>query len=165
MTTPSRRWPDALAHDELRLQLEFLQFLRETAVGKVVGLPRRLAASAPLATSPRTTPLGVLKHLTAAERHWISITAAGTDLPSLWEGSPDPSWDLSDADTPETVVAAYRAEWTRSADALAGRGPDDLAADGRRTLRWILAHLNQETARHAGHLDLLRELADGEVGE
>ncbi|MHA6628901.1 mycothiol transferase [Pseudonocardia sichuanensis] len=162
---PPRRWPDELATDELRLQQEFLQFLRQTAVEKVAGLSRALAAAAPLATSPRTTALGLIKHLTAVERHWISITAAGADLPSLWPGSPDPSWDLSDADTPDTVIAAYRAEWSRSADALSGRRPGDLAADGGRTVRWILAHVNQETARHVGHLDVLRELADGAVGE
>ncbi len=162
---PDRRWPDELATDELRLQLDFLQFLRETAVGKVAALTHALATAAPLATSPRTTALGVIKHLTAAERYWISITAAGADLPSLWQGSPDPSWNLSDTDTPHAVVAAYQAEWAHSADALAGKEPADLAAGGRRTIRWIMAHINQETARHVGHLDLLRELADGEVGE
>ncbi|QWF83969.1 mycothiol transferase [Amycolatopsis sp. CA-230715] len=165
MTIPHRRWPDKLATDELRLQLDFLQFLRQTAVGKVAGLTHALAATAPLATSPRTTALGVIKHLTAAERYWISITAAGADLPSLWQGSPDPSWNLSDTDTPQTVIAAYQTEWTHSADALADKGPADLAADGQQTIRWIMAHVNQETARHVGHLDLLRELADGEVGE
>jgi hypothetical protein len=165
MTMPNRRWPDQLATDELRLQLDFLQFLRQTAVGKVAGLTHALAVATPLATSPRTTALGVIKHLTAAERYWISITAAGTDLPSLWKGSPDPSWNLSDTDTPKTVIAAYQTEWTHSADALADKKSADLAADGQRTIRWIMAHINQETARHVGHLDLLRELADGEVGE
>src|SRR5882672_4485461 len=101
VTMPDRHWPDTLATDELRLQLDFLQFLRQTAVGKVAGLTRALAAAAPLATSPRTTALGVIKHLTAAERYWISITAAGADLPSLWQGSPDPAWNLCDTDTPQ----------------------------------------------------------------
>ncbi|SFO89903.1 Protein of unknown function [Amycolatopsis arida] len=162
---PHRRWPDELATDELRLQLDFLRFSRQTAVGKVAGLTPALATAAPLATSPRTTALGVIKHLTAAERYWISIIAAGADLPSLWQGSPDPSWNLSDTDTPPTVIAAYQTEWTHSAVALADKGPDDLTADGQRTIRWIMAHVNQETARHVGHLDILRELADGEVGE
>lgn len=107
----------------------------------------------------------MIKHLTAVERHWISIIGAGAALPSLWEGSPDPSWNLSVADAPQTVIAAYEAEWDRSTSALSGRTPDDLAADGQRTIRWVLAHVTQETARRVGHLDLLRELADGEVGE
>ncbi|RKT87467.1 Protein of unknown function [Saccharopolyspora antimicrobica] len=165
MTIRHRRWPDEDATDELRLSQEFLQFLRHTAVGKVDGLSPELAAAAPIATSPRTTALGVIKHLTAVERHWISIVGAGAPLPSLWEGSPDPSWNLTAADSPRTVIAAYEAEWERSTCALAGLSPDGLAADGERTIRWILAHVTQETARHVGHLDLLRELADGEAGE
>ncbi|OLT38463.1 hypothetical protein BJF85_08895 [Saccharomonospora sp. CUA-673] len=160
-----RRWPDELAHDELRLQWQFLDFLRMTAVGKVSGLDRASAATAPVATSPRLTALGVLKHLTAVERHWISIVVAGADLPSLWPGAPDPSWDLSDVDTPRSVIAAYRREWGLSAAALTGVSPDDLTAEGRHTVRWVLAHVVQETGRHVGHLDLLRELADGSVGE
>lgn len=165
MTIHHRRWPDERATDELRLSQEFLQFLRLTAVGKVDGLSAGLAAAAPIPSSPRTTALGVIKHLTAVERHWISIVGAGAALPSLWEGSPDPSWNLSAVDTPQTVIAAYEAEWERSTSALAGLSPDALAADGERTIRWILAHVTQETARHVGHLDLLRELADGSAGE
>ncbi|MEU5846166.1 DUF664 domain-containing protein [Saccharopolyspora shandongensis] len=165
MTTHHRHWPDERASDELRLYREFLQFLRHTAVSKADGLGRALATAAPIATSPRLTALGVIKHLTAVERHWISIVGAGAALPSLWPGSPDPSWALSDADSPQAVIAAYEAEWEHSAAALAGKSPDDLSADGRRTIRWLLAHVTQETGRHVGHLDLLRELADGEVGE
>jgi len=165
VTTHHRRWPDERATDELRLYREFLQFLRRTAVTKVDGLRHALATAAPIATSPRMTALGVIKHLTAVERHWISNVGAGAALPSLWQGSPDPSWDLSDTDSPQAVIATYEAEWDRSADALAGKSAEDLAADGKRTIRWLLAHVTQETARHVGHLDLLRELADGEVGE
>jgi uncharacterized damage-inducible protein DinB len=165
VTTHHRRWPDERAADELRLYREFLQFLRHTAVSKVEGLSHALAAAPPIGTSPRMTVLGVIKHLTAVERHWISIIGAGAALPSLWQGSPDPSWNLSDTDSPQAVITTYEAEWDHSADALAGKGPDDLATDGERTIRWLLAHVTQETARHVGHLDLLRELADGEVGE
>ncbi|MFC7615303.1 DUF664 domain-containing protein [Actinokineospora soli] len=165
MSTDSRRWPDPHATDELRLQREFLDFLRRTAVAKLDGLDLALATAAPMPTSPRMTALGVIKHLTAVERYWISIACAGAELPSLWAGDPDPSWDLSESDSPASVIAAYEAEWARSAAALDGKRADDVAADGERTVRWVLAHVVQETARHVGHLDFLRELADGEVGE
>lgn len=164
MTDP-RRWPDKHATDELQLQHQFLDFLRRTAVAKLAGLSRDQAAAAPIPTSPRLTALGVVKHLTAVERYWISIAAAGSALPSLWDGDPDPSWDVSDQDSPDSVIASYQAEWLNSSDALAVLSPDDTAADGERTVRWVLAHVAQETARHIGHLDLLRELADGAVGE
>lgn len=146
------------------LAWQFLDFLRETAVMKVDGLTREQAAAAPIATSPKLTALGVLKHLVAVERYWLAIAGAGLALPSLWEGSPDPSWDLEPADTPESLIKAYRAEWT-NAESLKDRAPDALAADEKFTVRWILAHVAQETARHVGHLDLLRELADGQTGE
>ncbi|MET8846262.1 DinB family protein [Amycolatopsis sp. NPDC004625] len=161
-----RRWPARLAADELRLQLEFLQFLRATAVNKLAGLPREQAVATLLPTSPRMSALGVVKHLTAVERWWLCIEAGGADLPSLWAGSPDPSWDVGEEETPVSVVAAYKAEWARAEKALRGLGPDDRTR--RRSefsVRWVVAHVVQETARHVGHLDVLRELADGEVGE
>ncbi|MDX8035921.1 DinB family protein [Lentzea sp. BCCO 10_0856] len=160
----TRTWPANLATDEGVLAWEFLDFLRETAVLKADGLTRDQAAAAPVVTSPKLTALGVLKHLVAVERYWLCIAGAGLDLPSLWKGDPDPSWDLVDDDTPESLIQAYRQEWD-NAEALKQRGPDDSAADEKFTVRWILAHVTQETARHVGHLDLLRELADGQTGE
>ncbi|GAA1352719.1 DinB family protein [Catellatospora bangladeshensis] len=162
-------WPAAAAEDELRLLTDFLGFLRITAVSKVEGLDRERAAATPIPTSPVVSALGVLKHLTAVERWWLSIEAGGAELPSLWGADADASWQLHDEDTVESVVAEYRAEWELSAKALAGLAAGDRTRgdhDGRgRTVRWVLAHLVQETARHVGHLDLLRELADGAKGE
>src|SRR4051812_49900745 len=120
-----RRWPGGLAFDELRLQLEFLQFLRATAVNKVAGLTAEQAAATPLPASPRMSALGVVKHLTAVERWWLAIEAGGADLPSLWAGSPGPSWDPTPDDTPEAGGAAYKAEWARGEKALRGLGPGD----------------------------------------
>ncbi|USX51854.1 DinB family protein [Lentzea sp. HUAS12] len=160
----TRTWPEKKAADEAVLAWEFLDFLRKTAVLKVDGLTRAQAAAAPISTSPKLTALGVLKHLTAVERYWLCIAGAGLDLPSLWKGDPDPSWDLADGDTPASLIEAYRQEWA-NAEAVKKLDPDATAADGERTVRWILAHVAQETARHVGHLDLLRELADGQTGE
>lgn len=160
----TRTWPDKLATDEGVLAWEFLGFLRSTAVLKVDGLIRDQAAAAPIQTSPKLTALGVLKHLVAVERYWLCIAGAGLDLPSLWKGSPDPSWNLEDEDNPASLIQAYREEWA-NAEALKKLDPGATAADGERTVRWILAHVTQETARHVGHLDLLRELADGQTGE
>lgn len=166
MAEAERVWPDPLDGDEMTVQRRFLDFLRATAVRKVAGLTRERAAAAPLPSSPRTTALGVLKHLTAVERWWLVIEAGGSDEPSLWPGSPDPSWDLTPEDDVAGVVAAYRAEWDRAAAALTGLTPEDRTRrSGEFTVRWVLAHVVQETARHVGHLDALRELADGSVGE
>ncbi|MEU5696997.1 DinB family protein [Actinosynnema sp. NPDC020468] len=164
-----RTWPEPAAEDELRLALEFLDFLRLTAVAKVEGLSDRQAAATPLATSPVVSALGVLRHLTAVERWWLSIEVGGSELPSLWGEDADASWRLDPDDGVGSVVAEYRAEWERSRIALEGLAPGDRVRrdfDGNgRTVRWVLAHLAQETARHVGHLDLLREWADGAKGE
>lgn len=130
----TRTWPTNLAKDEGVLAWEFLDFLRKTAVMKVDGLTRDQAAAAPITTSPKLTALGVLKHLVAVERYWLCIAGAGLDLPSLWQGDPDPSWDLTEDDTPESLIEAYRAEWA-NAEALKQRAPDDNAADDERTVR------------------------------
>jgi uncharacterized damage-inducible protein DinB len=165
-----REWPRTWADDELRLQWEFLTFLRITAVNKVAGIDRDLAAATPLPTSPVLSLLGVVKHLTAVERFWLSIVGGGSDLPSLWDDDPETDWSLGDDDTPATVVATYQAEWANSEAALSGKGAGDaVAVSGvggkERTVRWLLSHLIQETARHVGHMDLLREMADGARGE
>ncbi|MBW4719944.1 DinB family protein [Saccharothrix obliqua] len=165
----NREWPSAAADDELRLLTDFLTFLRLTAVGKVEGLSRELASAAPIPTSPVVSALGVLKHLTAVERWWLSIEVGGAELPSLWGADADSSWELHDEDDVASVIADYRAEWELSAQALTGLAPGDRTRGDHqgngRTVRWVLAHVVQETARHVGHLDFLRELADGEKGE
>ena len=79
-----RSWPAEDAVDELRLLSEFLAFLRRTAVNKVAGLDRSTAVATPWPTSPNMSLLGVIQHLTAVERWWISKVAGGADLPTLW---------------------------------------------------------------------------------
>ncbi|MEU4098927.1 DinB family protein [Streptomyces sp. NPDC026673] len=165
-----RSWPSTCADDELRLQWEFLSFLRITVVNKIAGLGTGQAAATPLPTSPFMSLAGVVKHLTAVERFWMSIVGGGSDLPSLWEeGDVNADWHLHGSDTPAGIVAAYRAEWSRSEQALAGKAAGDRATRSvggeEYTVRWLLGHVIQETARHVGHMDLLREMADGARGE
>ena len=174
MVTPvsriDRQWPETYATDEFRLQWEFLEFLRITAVNKIAGLTPEQASATPLATSPLSSLTGIVKHLTAGERFWISRIGGGVDLPNLWDDSdPEIDFRITEADTPATVVSAYRAEWELSERALKDMAPGDKTRGhvGRedRTVRWVLTHLIQEAARHVGHMDILRELADGERGE
>jgi len=165
-----REWPIVWADDELRLQWEFLTFLRITVVNKIAGLTPAQAAATPLPTSPLLSLTGIVKHLISVERWWLSIVGGASDLPDLWaDGDPDTDFRLTGEDTPARVVAAYRAEWGHSEWALAGMAPGDaakLSLRGEdRTVRWLLTHLIQETARHVGHMDVLRELADGTRGE
>lgn len=157
--------------DELRLLTEFLAFLRHTAVNKVAGVDRSTAVATPWPTSPNMSLLGVIQHLTAVERWWLSKVAGGADVPTLWwdDNEPDTDFMIPPEATPASVVAAYEAEWARSDAALAGMRPSDKAKlkfrGQDRTVRWTMTHVIQETARHVGHLDVLREFADGRRGE
>ncbi|AXB45568.1 DinB family protein [Amycolatopsis albispora] len=164
-----RAWPETRADDELTLLWGFLDFLRATAVNKVAGLSRAEAAGTPFPASPEMNALGVIRHLTAVERWWLTIVGGGSELPDLWgdTGDHDFLFRLGKEHSPAELVAAYQEEWRISRAALAGLSADDpVRRPGEdKTVRWVLTHLVQETARHVGHLDVLREFADGQVGE
>jgi hypothetical protein len=144
-----------------------LDFLRATAVMKVAGLSEEQARSAPVPPSV-LTPAGIIKHLTGVERFWFSIDFAGLDLPWPWpDDDPHGGFPLSDADTLAGLVSEYLAECERARQIVAAASLDDYAQgeDMTFTLRYALAHMIEETARHCGHLDLLREAIDGQTGE
>jgi Protein of unknown function (DUF664) len=109
-----------------------------------------------------TSLLWLMRHMAAAEATWVLHRFAGQDPPPP---GPDPA-----GDTLRAAASAYRQGWQR-VDAVAfasAAGLDELC---RRpdpgppvSLRWVLMHLLEETARHAGHADILRELIDGSTG-
>ena len=149
--------PPAVVAGEKETLLAFLRYLREAVIRKVEGLPDDVARTSRVPSG--TSPLGMLKHLTGAERVWLEWAFLGR------EPFPELGMEVSESDTVEGCVAAYRAAGAR-ADAIF-ESLDDLDAVSvreNRTLRWILVHTVEETARHAGHLDILRELTDGSVG-
>ena len=144
-----------------------LDFLRDTVVHKVAGLTDEQAFSRPVPAS-ELTPAGLVKHLTGVERFWFSIDFAGSDTEWPWtDDDPHGNFPLSPDDTLAAIVAAYRAECARSRQIVAGAALEDIAQGEDMTfnLRYALTHLIEETGRHAGHLDLLRESIDGTTGE
>ncbi|MCX4390229.1 DinB family protein [Micromonospora peucetia] len=143
-----------------------LDFLRASVVNKVAGLTDEQAFGRPVPASG-LTPAGLVKHLTGVERYWFSIDFAGHDLPPPWTDDQPGAFALVPEDSLAEIVEAYLAECARSAAVVVGATLDDRAraADVSFTLRYALAHMVQETARHCGHLDLLRESIDGQAGE
>lgn len=144
-----------------------LDFLRDTVVNKVAGLTEERARSTPVSPSA-LTPAGLVKHLTGVERFWFSIDFANADLPWPWpEDDPHGAFGLEDGDTLAGLVALYREECERSNRVVAAADLDDVAKGPGMTftLRFALTHLIEETARHCGHLDLLREAIDGQTGQ
>jgi Protein of unknown function (DUF664) len=162
---PRTRPPEAGGEREILTGL--LDFLRATVVNKVSGLTDDQAFSTPVSSS-ELTPAGVVKHLTGVERFWFSIDFAGADLPWPWpEDDPHGNFPLSPGDTLAGIVADYMTECDRSRKAIQAESLDELArAEGMNfNLRYALAHMIEETARHCGHLDILRERIDGSAGE
>jgi hypothetical protein len=99
------------------------------------------------------------------EENWFQRVLAGA---APTRDGEDTTWRLADTDTVEGLAAAYQAECARSRE-TAARYPLDHAGThpllGPVTLRWIYAHMIEETARHAGHADILREQFDGATGQ
>jgi hypothetical protein len=151
--------PPRASGDDRDVLLTLLQYLRESMVRKVSGIDDAAARQSPVRSG--TTLLWLIRHLAYAERVWIIHRFTGGDTPP-----PDPA---PGTDTMDAALAAYHQTWADVDDVIAGAiGLDErsvIAYDGSHpTLRWILAHLLEETARHAGHADILRELIDGETG-
>lgn len=145
----------------------FLDFLRATVVNKVAGLTEAQAFEQAVPPS-ELSPASLVKHLTGVERFWFSIDFAGADLTWPWtDQNPHGNFPIEQGDTLTSIVADYQIECDRSRHAIADAGLDDRArGDGMKfTLRWALTHMIEETARHCGHLDLLRERLDGKTGE
>ncbi|MGI8723057.1 MAG: DinB family protein [Geodermatophilaceae bacterium] len=143
-----------------------LDFLRATVVNKVAGLSDEQAYGTPVPPSA-LTPAGVVKHLTGTERFWFSIDFADADVPWPWTDEDlHGNFPIGPADTLAGIVAAYQDECERSRRVVAEASLEDRARGPEMdfTLRFALAHMVEETARHCGHLDLLREAIDGEVG-
>jgi hypothetical protein len=144
-----------------------LDFLRGTVVNKVAGLTDEQAFGRPVPASA-LTPAGVVKHLTGVERFWFTIDFANQDVPWPWTSeNRHGNFPIAPEDTLAGIVAGYLAECERSRTIVAAADLDEHAhaPDLDFTLRYALAHMIEETGRHAGHLDLLRESIDGAAGE
>jgi hypothetical protein len=145
--------PPRFAAGDRETLLALLQYQRDSLVRKASGIADE-AARQRLVPS-ETTLLWLVEHLAWAEQLWVAHRFAGRPLLA------NTSYDtLADA------IAAYRQAWTVVDEIVVAADLDDLCrlTDEPVNLRWVLAHLLQETARHAGHADILRELIDGQTG-
>lgn len=145
----------------------FLDFHRGVVLRKFSGLSqddatRRLVPS-------MTTLAGIVKHLTLVERNWFPrlLTPTPDDVFVTSQEDATASFTITDQDTVELLAQGYVAACARSREVAAGFDLDHVVPQpqlGEVSLRWILVHMIEETARHAGHADILRELTDGSTG-
>ena len=154
--------------DERALLDQFLEFHRETLLWKCEGLTAEQLAAKPVDSSGMSL-LGLVRHLTDVERHWLRIVAVGEDVPFLYWGQPDTDSDFDDTTTAdaERDYGRYLAE-IEICRANQSIDLDTTVTSPRGsvfTFRWIMIHLIEEYARHNGHADLFREAIDGATGE
>jgi uncharacterized damage-inducible protein DinB len=152
--------------------LAYLDFYRSAIAYKLEGL-----ADADLRDSQVPSgwsPLELLKHLVYMERRWFLWRFLGEDVPeAAGEDGPDGRWRADPTDTLDDLLERLRQggerthEIVEAADlsARAAGSAEALGGSAAPTLEWILFHVLQEYARHAGHLDVVREQIDGRVGE
>jgi uncharacterized damage-inducible protein DinB len=162
------------AGDELTTLKSFLDFYRAVMIRKAHGLTgEQLAAR--LGPSELTIG-GLIKHLAYAEDLWFQRRLLGIEWGEPWadvDWNADPDWEFHSAvdDDLDELLRLYQQACERSRAAVAEVGELDAMskAPNRRgehfSMRWILLHMIEETARHAGHADLIRESIDGTVGD
>jgi uncharacterized damage-inducible protein DinB len=152
------------------MQSAFLDAQREAVMRKLDGISeedarRRLGPSS-------TSLLGIVKHLAYVERSWFQAVFKGRTVEDPWsEADPDVDWRIEDWESVDGLLEFYGQEIavsrkiTRKAKGMGQKAarPDRVGLETV-TLRWIMSHMIEETARHAGHADIIREMIDGETG-
>lgn len=168
--------PDPETRADERTTLEqFLDFQRATLLWKVEGLSddqlRRTTAASQL------TLAGLLNHLALVEDHWFRVMLLGHEPAAPWrdiDWDADPDWEFRTAldRSADQLTALYRQACAASREAArCVSSLEDLSVRRSRrtgehfTLRWVMVHMIEETARHNGHADILREAIDGATGE
>ncbi len=145
--------------DERELLLSWLDFLRGAVLRKIGGLTDMEARWTP--DGVLISLLGIVNHLTNLEWRWIDGAMRGE--PTRRENAefyPGPEL------TVDAAVVAYRERAAATDAYVRATALTQLCTNGEGTnLRWVMLHLINETARHAGHADATRELLDGLIGE
>ena len=137
---------------------------------KCAGLSEEDAHRALLPGSPRMTVAGLVSHLRWVEHCWFEVLFSDRGQAENPQFGAVAEADFEVGDTPlRTLLEEYAQQCAASDGVVAGSSLDDLGRNGEYggeglTLRWILLHMIEEVARHAGHLDLLREQLDGVRG-
>jgi hypothetical protein len=150
----------------------FLDLQRAALIRKVQGVSDADARKAPTASS--LSLLGLLKHSALWERRWFQNIVAGRSFPrefpelEMPEGEMDAEdFRVDERDTIEHRVAVYGEHAAVSRQITAERDLDTPCAWpplAHRNLRFVVLHMIEETARHAGHADIIRETLDGSRG-
>jgi hypothetical protein len=166
MTGAETELPDLRPEDERTALVQRLDHYRSITMAALVDLDWEAAATRLLPATDLTIA-GIVKHLAWAEDRWFQGRLLGAEMPAPWDvpgaDDPDSAMRLASGDSIVGIVELYSSACERSRSALERCDSlSEVAAVpsfgiGPVNVRWILVHMIDETARHAGHLDLLRD--------
>ncbi|MEU8995499.1 DinB family protein [Streptomyces caniferus] len=167
---PSSRNRPPFDADERTQLLGWLDMQRAIIRWKCEGLLEADAHRAVLPSSPLMSVAGIVSHLRWAENLWFEVVLLGR--PAV---GPQFDEEVEDADMRvdgiplSQLLAEYDRQCAVSDEIIAAHSLDDVGKHpdfpvSAASLRWIMFHMIEETARHAGHMDAIRELVDGEKG-
>ena len=145
---------------EVEQLLATLEGLRSGVLKKLAGLSESDARRSTVDSG--TNIAGLIQHLTFVESLWFEEVVAGR---KATRG--DRSMRVEPSVSLRTLRAEYRAACEASNDIVAAVGDASapVTRNGKtRDLRWVLLAVIEETARHAGHADIIREQIDGQTG-
>jgi uncharacterized damage-inducible protein DinB len=162
-----------LEAQEKDMLVAWLDYHRATLLMKIDGVTDENLRRAMVPSG--TSLLGLVKHLAYVERWWFRRVFKGEEVEFPWtDDDPDADWRIEPGESTADVIALYEGDTTRAREIVAHHSLDDharLDVKMRRgpatdhTLRWIVTHMIEETARHNGHADIIRELIDGATGQ
>ena len=162
--------PTTPRDDRREVLLEYLDFYRFTVRQKVTGLSDADLRTSRLASG--WTPIELVKHLLNVERRWIVWGFEGAGVPDPWAEERDDRWYAGPDERLTDLLDTWDAGGRHTREVVMSHSLEDRGAPSDRwdgalppPLERVLLHLVQEFARHAGHLDIVRELADGVTGE
>jgi|SRR5581483_5250768 len=173
MVSQSERSPVNPLGSEREILTGYLDRHRDTLEWKCSGLSHEQLSERACAPSELTL-LGLLRHMAEVEYYWFeSVLLGKDDNLGVFGSEEDPDGDFTDlgSHSPEFVLSHWKQACEAARQAAGSVADLDQVAekprswDGARvSLRYILAHMVEEYARHNGHADLLRERIDGQTG-
>jgi uncharacterized damage-inducible protein DinB len=163
---PAADQPDSRGSERQLLEA-FLDFHRQVLVSKVDGISENEARHRRVPS--KTTLAGLIKHMIGVERGWFQEVLAERKPEDIGPnvGGGEESWDLAENETVSSLIKEYEQTCEQSRQIATRFALDDAVPEpdmGRVSLRWIYVHMIEETARHVGHADILREQTDGTAG-
>jgi hypothetical protein len=166
--TPVRQRPPFVADERSQL-VGWLDLQRAIVHVKCDGLSDADAQRSVLPASPLMTMAGIVSHLRWVENLWFEVLFLGRPaVGPQFEGPEDADMMIPGVPLAQ-LLHDYERQCAISNEIIAAHSLDDVGRStdfesGAATLRWMLIHMVEETARHAGHLDAIRELLDGQTG-